>query len=928
MVRALGTAGVTLAMLGMTSSCATNAQTYSPPPASETYAARQAYASGQPTQWPLRVDTSSGQIAVYQPQPETFEGDKLTARAAVSLTPAGATDPVFGALWLGARVATDRDSRTVTILDAQVKRVRFPDSDEAQQGQFARILEQEIPRMNVTFSLDELLASLEVVEKEKVAIGELQTAPPKIIVTNITSTLVVIDGEPKLQPVEQTRVMRVVNTPFILLLDMDSKRYFLKAGEAWFSATDIKGQWTPAANIPVAVADTATKLAPPPDQANPNAAPAAGTPAPAQPIPRQVIVATEPTELISTDGPPTYTPVQGNDLLYISNTQSDVFMEVGSQTNYVLLSGRWYRSRSLQGPWEYVAADKLPPAFANIPGNSPKGHVLASVAGTEAARDARYDAAIPQTATVKRTGGETINVAYDGEPQFASVQDSPVRYAINTPESVLLVDNRYYCCHQAVWYESSVAAGPWAVCVSVPSPIYALPPSCPVYHVRYCYVYDYTPDVVYCGYVAGYTGSYVYGPTVVYGTGYYYGGWYGTSYYARPWTWGCGVRYDPYVATWGFGAPYGWDRRWMVRDSDRYDHGWFGPRGYVGYRGLSRVNNGTELRDTHVNLNIYNRNENITRNVTINRNVNINRGNRDVTINRNEAGRNDGGGNDAAANRRGGYTPPTAGANTYQNNVYAGHDGQVYRRTNDGWEQRGKQGWQKLNAVPEATQVERGARAGNAGDRGGNAAARDDNAAARNSANANRGEAGNAGRGANANAAERAGNAGARAGNAGERGGAANAANRAGNEADRAANGADRGNAAANARKEAPPANRRVDVPEEARRGPNDNPPAARNRGDANQGLEADHAARQRGEQRIRGDSGEGARQTPSRSDGARGDGGGNRGAGAGAGGGNSGGNRGAGGGGGGGGARGDGGGGGSGSGRGDGSGGRGGRNR
>jgi len=190
--------------------------------------------------------------------------------------------------------------------------------------------------------------------------------------------------------------------------------------------------------------------------------------------------------------------------------------------------------------------------------------------------------------------------------------------------------------------------------------------------------------------------------------------------------------------------------------------------------------------------------------------------------------------------------------------VYAGHDGQVYRRTNDGWEQRGKQGWQKLNTVPEATQVERGGRAGNAGERGGNAAARDDNAAARNAGNANRGEAGNAGRGANA--AERAGDAGARVGNAGERGGAANAANRAGNEADRAANGADRGNAAANVRKDAPPANRRVDVPEEARRGPNDNPPAARNRGDANQGLEADHAGSSTGEQRVRGDS-DGARQ-------------------------------------------------------------------
>jgi hypothetical protein len=854
MLKALGTTGVTLAVLGIASSC--SGQTYSPPPPADTYNAR-SY-SGQPTQWPLRMDTSSGQIAVYQPQPETFEGDKLTARAAISLAPPGAAEPVFGALWMQARVSTDRDSRTVTILDTQVKRVRFPDSDDGQQSQFAQVIEREFPRMNVTFSLDELLASLEVVEKEKVNAEQLQTAPPRIIVTNISSTLVVIDGDPKLQPVEQTRVMRVVNTPFILLLDMDSKRYFIKAGDAWFSATDVKGQWTPASNIPAAVADTAAKLAPPPAQNNANGAPAPV--AAPLPLPRQVIVVTEPAELISTDGPPTYTPVQGNDLLYVSNTQSDVFMEVGTQTTYVLLSGRWYRSRSLQGPWEYVAADKLPQAFANIPPNSPKGYVLASVAGTPEARDARYDAAIPQTAAVRRTGGEPLNVAYDGQPQFVSVQDSPVQYATNTPESVLLVDGRYYCCHQAVWYESPVAAGPWSVCVSVPRPIYALPPSCPVYHVRYCYVYDYTPDVVYCGYVAGYTGCYVYGPTVVYGTGYYYGGWYGTRYYARPWTWGCGVRYDPYVATWGFGASYGWDRRWLVRDDDRHEHGWFGPRGYVGYRGLSRVNNVNELRDTHVNLNIYNRTENITRNVTINRNVNINRtNNRDVTINRNEGGRGDRaaaeanrGRNETAAGR-GGYNPPTANRGaTYQNNIYAGHDGQIYRRTDNGWEQRSRQGWQKLNNVPEATAVERPANGGgnNRGGNEGNRAANDRGAGAADRAAAERNSAAER----NAAAAER--NFAAQR-NAAER----NAAERNAT-ADRGA-GNDRGNGA-----------RRVDTPDQSRRTPGD-APAARN-GPSKPGLEAEHAARQRGEQRVRGDS-EPQRQAPSRSDGPRNDGAGNR---------------------------------------------------
>jgi len=46
------------------------------------------------------------------------------------------------------------------------------------------------------------------------------------------------------------------------------------------------------------------------------------------------------------------------------------------------MAGRWYRALTLDGPWSYVASNALPPAFAKIPGHSPAGVVLASVAGT------------------------------------------------------------------------------------------------------------------------------------------------------------------------------------------------------------------------------------------------------------------------------------------------------------------------------------------------------------------------------------------------------------------------------------------------------------------------------------------------------------------------------------------------------------------
>lgn len=691
--KAFGAVGSAAALLAL--GCVAGAQQSPPPP----YSSAQYAAPGQPytTVWPLRLDGSEGLIEVYQPQPEQFQGDSLTARAAVSLTPPGATAPVFGAMWMNARVATDRDARTVTIQDVQIRRVKFPDTSDQQQQQFAQILENEIPRLNVTFSLDQLMTSLDVAQQEKSAVAQLQTTPPRIIFTTTPSTLVLIDGQPQLQPVETPRVMRVVNTPFIVLMDMDSKRYFLKAGEIWFTASAVPGPWARVAAVPPSIADAGSKLTGPPAQTDPNA-----PPPPPGPAPVQVIVAFEPTELISSDGPPAYTPLPGNDLLYMTNTQSDVFMEVATQQYYVLLAGRWYKAGSLQGPWAYVQSDQLPPVFANIPADSPKAHVLASVAGTVDAREARLEANIPQTAVIARDSGSSLSVSYDGSPQFESIQQSPVSYAVNCSDPVFAVSNRFYCCHQAVWYESPVAAGPWAVCVSVPQAIYTIPPSCPYYYVRYCYVYHYTPDVVYCGYLPGYTGCYVFGPTVVYGTGYYYRGWYRHEYYPRFHTWGVGARYDVHYATWADGAPYRWDRDWFVRGSERHD--WWGPRGYTNYRHLdnvreTRVNNVTNIRNVtnvrNVNVNIYNRTENVRRNVSVNHNAEV----------RNEARPNaqaprQAGGRNAPAPHA--YAPPTArAAGTYENNIYAGHDGQVYRRTQTGWEQRNPKGWQKLNSVPE-----------------------------------------------------------------------------------------------------------------------------------------------------------------------------------------------------------------------------------
>ena len=78
--------------------------------------------------WPREIPLDRGSVVVYQPQSDTFEGNNLSGRAAVSVTPTG-QEPVFGTVWFEARLETDRDTRMAAIDNLAVTRVGFPAAD-------------------------------------------------------------------------------------------------------------------------------------------------------------------------------------------------------------------------------------------------------------------------------------------------------------------------------------------------------------------------------------------------------------------------------------------------------------------------------------------------------------------------------------------------------------------------------------------------------------------------------------------------------------------------------------------------------------------------------------------------------------------------------------------------------------------------------
>ena len=144
-----------------------------------------------------------------------------------------------------------------------------------------------------------------------------------------------------------------------------------------------------------------------------------------------------------------------------------------------------------------------------------------------------------------------------------------VSRAVNTDKDIIKVGDLYYMCFQAVWFVSTTPNGPWEVATSIPKEIYTIPASSASHHVTYVTIEeddDDTDEWVTFAYVAGYTGMMVAWGCVVWGSGWYYPpyiGWGGTipGYYPYPRTYGMGAWYNPWTGAYGRAAgvygPYG-----------------------------------------------------------------------------------------------------------------------------------------------------------------------------------------------------------------------------------------------------------------------------------------------------------------------------------------------------------------------------------
>ena len=535
--------------------------------------------------WPREYKTNTHTVVVFQPQVEEWVDYKLLKmRAAVAVSETGKEEEaVYGGIFAQVDTDVDSDSRQVLFSNREVTKLVFPEADDAQKNQLTRTMMAALPdRQELVVSLDRVIAAIELTEQQMKQVEASSEVPP-IYVSEEPALLMIFIGEPEFQPVTGTGLLFATNTNWDIFMTTGEKpAYYLRDEQQWFTTSDPKQEkWSPVVKLP----DDFSKL--PKDEnweetreAIPGSQASGGV---------TVFYADRPAELIVIEGKPSMAPVGSPALMYVKNTDADLFFHAATSKYYFLSSGRWFTSGSLSKDWAF-APDELPAEFSAIPEDHEKSHVLASVRGTPAASEALVMASIPEQATVSRAD-TTVEVVYEGEPKFAAIPGTNgVEFALNSNFDVFRVVNNYYCCFQGVWFVASSPTGPWAVCDDVPEPIYEIPADHPKHNVTYVNVTESTPETVQTSYTSGYTGSYIVNGLVTFGLGYWitkerYDNdywYYWRRYHCRPTWYGYGCR-----ATWYNG------RYW--RGGSR----WYGPYGGAGRNAIYNPRTGGWARSAY-----------------------------------------------------------------------------------------------------------------------------------------------------------------------------------------------------------------------------------------------------------------------------------------------------------------------------------------
>ena len=160
--------------------------------------------------------------------------------------------------------------------------------------------------------------------------------------------------------------------------------------------------------------------------------------------------------------------VAGTGLLWVRNTEADVFRLGRAGPVYFLVAGRWFSAPGFNGPWTFATTD----AARRLRQDSARARAIAR------ARVGAGDGAGGRSGAARAGAADGPRQQDDGAgarrglcratPEFQPIAPTTVARATNTDKDILKVGDLYYMCFQGVWFVARAATGPWEVTGSVP----------------------------------------------------------------------------------------------------------------------------------------------------------------------------------------------------------------------------------------------------------------------------------------------------------------------------------------------------------------------------------------------------------------------------------------------------------------------------
>jgi hypothetical protein len=337
----------------------------------------------------------------------------------------------------------------------------------------------------------------------------LKTKPtPIVYMETVPTELIVVNGQPDYESIPGTQLLYVTNTTGRVFKDIDNQKTYVLLAGRWFSAADTSGPWeyVPHGSLPpdfAKIPDDSpmenVKASVPGTKQADAAVIAAGIPQTA------TVQRTAQIKPITFDGAPELKPVPDTTLQYVVNASTPIIM-TGAYSYWACQGGIWFSSSTVKGPW--IVAAWVPASIYTIPPSSPLYYLT-------------YVQVYGSTPTVVYAGyspGYTGSIIYNGVVVYGTGY-------VYTPWI------------GTVWYGPPVTYG-WGVNLAYTP------------YTGWAFAFGvgcgFAMGAAMCGYGWGYCG---------WGWGAAWGGWYG-HYGAAAWGHGGGAVWGPGYARWSSGNVY------------------------------------------------------------------------------------------------------------------------------------------------------------------------------------------------------------------------------------------------------------------------------------------------------------------------------------------------------------------------------------